>query len=161
MHIHRRIHVRIYIYAHKYPPAPACQGPPGCVSRFNPVSSILVCILHPEYRIQDPGGTIWMVHWASKPTLHPPLPLCGTLLEPPLKSMAYQISLVHASKAQLEPEWIQKVPKVSKMEPKAVKKRTLKWEWTPFCYKTADMQFDLLFTVYYTGGPFTTHIIVY
>ena len=68
----------------KDPPAPACQGPPGCVNRCNPVSCILVCILHPEYRIQDPGGTIWMVHWASKPGYHLHLPAnCGFWTQQP------------------------------------------------------------------------------
>ena len=49
--------------------------------------------------------------------------------------MKYHVSLVHASKAQLEPEWIQRVLKVTEMETKAIKKRTLKWEWTLFCKK--------------------------
>ena len=33
------------------PPAPACQGPPGCVNRCNPVSCMISCILYPRYRI--------------------------------------------------------------------------------------------------------------
>ena len=75
-------------------------------------------------------------------------PLFGAFLEPPGKSRKYHVSLAHASKAQLGPKWIQKVVKVIKMVTKASKKRNLKWDWTLFCRKTADMQFDPLFTLY-------------
>ena len=57
------------------PPAPACQGPPGCVNRFNPVSCMISCILYPRYRILYPESSILDTgYWPTNQVNHLPLP---------------------------------------------------------------------------------------
>ena len=63
-------------------------------------------------------------------------------------------------KPSWNPSGAERCQKVTKMNSKVIKKVTLKWEWTRFCKKNADLQFDPLLTIYSAGRPSPINIIV-